>query len=461
MKLNRRAFLRAGASMLAVPALARYREAHACTQSGVPKRLVVLHNPQGTVMRDWVPEGTLDSFTLGPITAPLAPFQDRIVVVAGCDNKMPGYNSVGNAHVNANYTFLTGRPFPVQDSSAITSGGPSIEQVIASRISNSTPFQRLDFTIGGSNTGSGFVTPTEGSYFWVDRSDPVSYFNDPVISTLRIFGDNSVPAADRWAERARRSSVLAAVRDNFGALRPTLGSHDRIRLDAHEQKLAALESRIAAGTGDCVPPSLTIPPGYDLSSDDDLSAPLMADVMITALACDMTRVATLHFANGHAPTFPWLNARNSGNPIVDTGAWDNWHAMVHADYQPGMELAYEWYFEQWAYILDRMANTDDADGDNLLDTSLVMMISEYSSGRHWNRNLPIVLAGCVGGAPLGRWLDLRPGTVDEYEAANGYLNSEYSTNQLYLSLLHAFGFSDTEFGFTAPELPSGPLPGLL
>lgn len=459
-RINRRAFLRAGAATLAVPALTRFRSAHAATY-GLPKRMLVLHSPQGTVMRDWVPTGSIEDFTLGPITSPLAPFQDRIIVVAGCDNKMPGYNSVGNAHYNANQTFLTGRPFAAQDSAAISAGGPSIEQVIASRISTETPFPRLDFAIGGSDNGTGFFTPTESSYFWIDAYDPVSYFNDPVLASLRIFGDASVAPADQWAERATRASVLGGVLANFDALSPSLSSEDRSRLDAHAEKVAALEARIASGTGACTPPTLSLPSDYDLAGDDDVTAPVMADVLITALACDMTRVATLHFANGHSPTFPWLTARNGGSPIVDPSLFDVWHTMVHADYQAGMELAYQWYYEQWAAILEQMANTTDADGDNLLDTTLVMMVSEFSSGRHWNRNLPIVLAGCVGDAPLGRWLDYRPGSVDDYEAANGYLDSAYSTNQLYVSLLQAFGYSDEAFGYTADELPTGPLPGLL
>jgi hypothetical protein len=456
--MNRRSFLRAGGACLALPWLGRTASA---TTSGAPKRFVILHNPQGTVMRDWIPTGSASNFTFGPITAPLAPFQDRLVVVSGVDNVMPRYNSVGNAHVNANYTFLTGRPFPVQDGSAITGGGPSIEQVLASRISTDTPFPRLDFAIGGRSTGSGFFTPTEGTYFWVDRADPVSYFNDPVLTTLRIFGDSSVPAADRWAERARRSSVLAAVLDNFDVARRDLGASDRVRLDAHADKLVDLEARIASGTGSCVSPTIALPPGYTPTGSDDASAPAMTEILVTALACDMTRVATLHFAEGHAPTFPWLTARNGGSPIVDPGLWENWHAMVHADYQPGMELAYTWYMEQFAHVLRRMSETTDADGDNLLDTSLVMLVSEYSSGRHWNRHLPVILAGCVGDAPLGRWLDLRPGSVDDYEARNGYLDSGYTMNQLLVSILHAFGFDDADFGFTAPELPSGPLPGLL
>jgi hypothetical protein len=74
---------------------------------------------------------------------------------------------------------------------------------------------------------------------------------------------------------------------------------------------------------------------------------------VGAFACDLTRVATLHFANGHSHDFPWLWAKNGG-PIVDTLAWENWHAMVHADFQPGMEWVYRWYLEMLADLLTQL-----------------------------------------------------------------------------------------------------------
>ncbi len=460
---TRRQFLRlGGAAAAALPFLPLFRgqQAMANGDDGCPKRLVIVHWPQGTVMRQWLPTGDEHNFVLPYITAPLEDYRDRLIFLSGIDNVMPRYNEVGNAHINANYTVFTGQPFHEQTPTRLSAAGPSIEQVIGERMVSQSPFPRLDFAIGGQQTGSGLVTPNEGSFFWTGPHDPMAYFNDPLRTLLRVFGDNTVDPNDAWALQARRSVVLDGVLDNFRLLRRRLPAEDRERLEAHEAKLQQLEARISNGVGQCTAPSLVAPQGFRPGIDDHISAPMFNDILTTALACDLTRVATLTFANGHAPEFPWLWARNGG-PIVDLNLWENWHAVVHADYQPGMEHPYRWYHEIFADLLARMSATEDADGDNLLDTSLVVFMSEYSSGRHWNNSLPIILAGNVPGAQMNRWVDYMDGGIDNLEARNGYVQSGVTTNQLWTSILHAFGHNDETFGLQDDALPTGPLPGLV
>lgn len=421
-----------------------------------PKRIIFVHHSQGTVMNQFVPEGTERDIVLPYVSEPLTPFLDRSVILTGVDNLMSTYNTVGNAHENALYTIFTGQPFPVQESARITAAGPSIDQVLANRIGGDTPFRRLDFMVGGSSR-DGFNT---GYRFWVDREDPVVSFNDPRIAMLRIFGDGTLSPADAWAIRARRSSVLDAVMDSFGHASRSVGAAEKVRLDAHLSKLDALERRISAGVGECNSPRFSLPDGYDHVYDDDVSALALNDVLVTALSCDYARVATLDFANTHDHAFPWLWAENGG-PIVDTGVWDNWHAMVHADYQPGMEHVFRWYVTVLVDLLERLSVTTDADGDNMLDTTLVVYLSEFSSGRHWTTSLPVVLAGNLGQIDPGRWVDHMPLDRDTFQDHGGYSYSGVTTNQLFTSLLHQFGFDDETFGYTGDgALPTGGVPGL-
>ncbi|MFN9999995.1 MAG: DUF1552 domain-containing protein, partial [bacterium] len=122
------------------------------------------------------------------------------------------------------------------------------------------------------------------------------YYNDPAVALARLFGDSTASAADAWALRARRYAVLYGVMDACGPLRGRVGAADRARLDAHLEKVSALERRIASGLGACTAPSLGVPSGTDVSYDDDVTAPLRQDLLVGAFACDLTRVATLHFA---------------------------------------------------------------------------------------------------------------------------------------------------------------------
>ena len=422
-----------------------------------PKRVIFVHHGQGTVMEQFVPEGDETAFTLPFITAPLQDWTDRLVVLTGVDNLMPSYNTVGNAHENATFTVFAGHPFPVQDSARLTAAGPTIDQVIAERLGADTPYGRLDFMVGGSSA-DGFIT---GGRFWVDRDDPVVSFNEPEIASLRIFGDSTLSEADAWALRARRSSVLDAVLDTFRLAEDRVGAEGRVRLEAHKEKLYALERRVSGGVGECSAPRFTAPGGYDFTYDDDVSVAALNDLMVTALSCDYARVATLDYANTHDHAFPWLWAANGG-PIVDTAVWDNWHAMVHADFQLGMELVYRWYVDGLVDLLERLATTTDADGDNMLDTTLVVFMSEFSSGRHWNTSLPVVLAGNLGPVETGRWVDHMPVDRSTFQESGGYTFSGVTTNQLYVSLLRMLGFDDETFGFTDGDtLPSGGVPGLV
>ena len=473
MTFSRRRLLQLGGASLAVPFLARGRTSRADTgdtglaTGNVPKRLIVFHTPQGTVMNQFVPTGSETSFSLPLILEPLIPWQDRINIITGVDNYAPRLNSVGNAHQNANLTFLTGRPFHVQDASNLSAGGPTIDQVIAERICTTTPYQRLDFAVGSNETANGLIggASGDGGYFWHGINDPVAAFNDPTSALLRIFGDSNISEAEAWAIRSRRSSVLDKVMRGFGHLRPRLGAEDKIRLDAHEDKVAQLYNRMVTGTSECGRPELVFPSGYQYGQDDHLSAPAMNDVLVTALSCDYTRVATLTFSNSHDHPFGWLHAKNGGHPIVDLNLYDNWHAMVHDDYVPGAEWVYQWYQQMLADLLHKLDNTVDADGDNMLDTTMVMCVSEYSSGRHWNTSLPFVFAGHLGDAQLGRWLNYLTLSAEEFQESGGYAFSHTSVNQVYVSVLNAFGFADTTFGYEGDwdgnEMPQGPLPGLL
>lgn len=453
--LSRRDLLRtAGASGLALPFFGAFAKPARAGALVAPKRFVVLTHRQGTVMSQWAPTGTETQFTLSPILEPLAAFQDRMVVIAGLDNKISAFNSAGNGHDNAELTLMTAMPYQDQTASVLQPGGPGIAQVIADRISTTTPFSRLDFGVGGGTSGGGL---SGQRVFAHGAGLPVTTTNDPDRAFASLFGGASLSQADLLALRARRGSVLDAVKQSFDALRYRLPSDDQIRLDAHVDNLRELELRVTSdAAASCAPPELSFPAGYDYGFDDNTTTPAQIQLMVEALACDQTRVATLSFLSGHDPTFPWLDV--SGAPVVPTDRYDNWHAMVHDGRdEPGLVAGFSWYAEMLATLLAAMEGKVDVDGDNLLDTTCVMWISEFGNGSgHNQRKIPVVLFGNVGAGGGGRYLDYMVGGPD-----GDWDSSDHTTNQLFVSLLQLFGQSDNTFGFLDPALPDGPLPGLL
>ena len=106
---------------------------------------------------------------------------------------------------------------------------------------------------------------------------------------MRLFGDASLSAEEIAALSERRASVLDGVLDEFASLRAQLGSEDQARLDAHAEKVRELEQRFALGGSGCGRPELGLPSGFDYGEDEDVVADGMIELMVAALACDLTR----------------------------------------------------------------------------------------------------------------------------------------------------------------------------
>jgi hypothetical protein len=91
-----------------------------------------------------------------------------------------------------------------------------------------------------------------------------------------------------------------------------------------------------------------------------------------------------------------------------------------------------WEIEHQVYLLQRMEAIDEG-GQSMLDNTLVFFSSEIEDGdSHAHRNMPILLAGNLGGA-------FTPGRHVVYD-------NEPAVGNLFVSVLNAFGVMDTSFG---------------
>ncbi|MCA9672541.1 MAG: DUF1552 domain-containing protein [Myxococcales bacterium] len=418
-----------------------------------PKRLIVVVHRQGTVLSQWTPSGSETSFTLPSLLAPLAPYQSKLLVVSGVDNKAAAACPSGDGHQRAGATLLTADSYD----SNMETRGPSIDQLVASRLQGNLPYRSINVAVGHGGGLSGGAL--KSGFFFVGAKDPVSSIADPAVVFSSLFAGKVGQVDPSIAQqRVRDIAVLDAVADNFKAFRARLGKDDQLRLDNHAAKIEAIQKRVvAAGSTQaksCVAPALNLPSGYN-TRDEGFIAPLQMDLVASALACNLARVATVVFDQGHAPEFAWLN---SGSSIVPS-KYDNWHMMVHDGRSPSPEPAlvqgYRWYSESVATLLGALQSYADPEEANktLLDTSLVLWISNFGDGNgHNTLKLPIVIAGTTGSpSGMGRYLDL--------SNKKAWTDSQYSTSQVFTSLLHAFGGNDAGFGNTSVG-GSGAVPGI-
>ncbi len=436
-----------GGAALTLPFL-EYTSGRAYAQAGPPQRLVVFQHPMGMVMDAWRPQGGERDFILHDILAPLEPYRDQLNIIEGLSNRVAPLNQLSDGHNSAARSLLTCMPFheslsadgrllpASQQSDNGLAAGPSIEQVIANDISVGRRFKTVDFMIGGTEIG-------QFQIFSAGRNDPVIGTADPRVLFDRLFsevvGDDTTPIA---MIRKKRASVLDVVRKSYEGLSSRMGREDRIRLEAHTTKVRELEQRIFSGGQMCSAPVVALQPGYNPndSNYDDVSAEILIEEAVMALSCDLTRVVTLQFTNGEGPRFPWLG-------VNIPGQWSNWHTMIHEARNIGgrdaMVAAMTWYTRMFARLLERMATVTDGSA-SLLENSLVLWVSDFGEGdAHNTENLPIVLAGGLGGRlQTGRYLKF-PGR---------------STGDLYTSLLNLFGNPATCFGWG--DMCRGPLPGI-
>ncbi|MFT5461130.1 MAG: hypothetical protein ACI9K2_007655, partial [Myxococcota bacterium] len=252
----------AGAT-LALPFLECLAPRRAFAGGSPPERVIFVHHRQGSVLSSWASAGGERDFMLGSILAPLERHRDRMLVIGGIDNPIIAHNPPVDAHQGAETSILTGQILLDPSNHLLGPAGPSIDAVLAGRLAGRSPYRRLDFAVGGSPSGT--LTSNE---FWHGTLDPVVFTNDPMRQLASLFGDVGLDDDAFAALQARRGSVLDTVAQAFGALRPRLGTADRSRLDAHLDKVRALELRVAAERPSCVAPAIAMPADYDMNGDD-------------------------------------------------------------------------------------------------------------------------------------------------------------------------------------------------
>jgi hypothetical protein len=444
-RLSRRAVLRgAGGVAIALPWLEIMgggRESRA--QAAPARRFIAVFNPGGTVLEKWTPTGGETDFTLSPILSPFEPVRDSLVVLNDIDMK----SAVGEQEAAGMSAWLTGTPEEPLQSYAT---GPSIDQVLAPRLSAGRRIRSLELAVRwGTGKCKGLVSPWDiVNYADNEAFTPIAPRIDPVVIFNDLFGGDGGTAANAEWER----SVLDAVGRRYEKLAARLGTADKQRLDQHLSGIRDLEMALAenGGLGRCRPPVLIDTSDYNPAAglnatpsgvDDpvtDAAIPkvgkLMMDMLVMALACDLTSVGTLMWADSEGIySLPWLGLNQTHDYYQNGGGY---HPVE-------CEAIATWYSQQHAYLLAEMAKVDMG-GHSLLDETIVFFGSSIQNpATHQKVSMPFLLGGRGGGLRAGRNL-----TYDHP-----------SHNDLLVTLFNLFGDTRTTFG--APIYCTGALPGLV
>jgi hypothetical protein len=432
---TRRAFLkRLGLQAAALPFLWNLPSLGFANGARRKQRLVVMFSPNGIVPKNFWPDEEGDNFTLKPILEPLAPYQDKTLILHGVCDKVRGD---GDNHMRGIGCLLTGvELFPgnIQGGSHTPAGwssGISIDQEIKNFLQQNpqtrTRFGSLEF---------GIMVP-ERADTWTRMvynggNKPIAPIDDPYQMFGKLYG--------RLKDRENLKSILDELQADLNKLSSQVSAEDRRLLDEHATFVREMEQELTVArqpVGHAVP---NLEPGVKEENDNmPKISKMQIELLVNSFAADFARVATLQYTNsvGQAKMH-WLDI-NEGHHELSHEPDSNETA------QDKLTRINKWYCEQLAYLVKRLAETPEPGGPgSLLDNTLIIWSNELGKGNsHTMDNIPFVLVG--GG------LDFNMGRSVKYP--------RLPHNRLLLSLAHGFGHRIDRFG--NPDFcGDGPLPSL-
>jgi hypothetical protein len=438
---SRRRFLGAGA-LLGLPLLDALPRAHA--DALYPRRFVFVYNPNGTVPEQFWPTGVeedvteaaLSGLTLPTITSPLEPFKDRLLFLRGLDLKVTEVGP-GGPHQRGLGSLLTGRELQegvFVDGCGRMAGwanGISIDQEIAKHVGQSTLLPSLELGVRAAEAD------VRGRMSYAGPGNPMPPVNSPLLAYERLF--SNFQDVDPLVKE-QRADVVDTLYEQYEGLRPVLGVRDRAKVEQHLEIMRGVERRttLPVDTTGCGAP--TRPAELDENDEDSMAeiADLQVNILASAFACDLTRVATLQFSSAiNEIRFPWLDGQGSGHALSHSGESD-------LDSQTALVARSQWYAQRVANLLAALDAIPEGQG-TVLDNSVVVWGNELGLGNaHTLTDIPFMVAGSAGGY-------LRTGRYLRYDGV--------AHNQLWVAMLNAMGVDATEFGH--PDFASGALSSLV
>ncbi len=441
-------------------------------QSKTPiRRFITMVVPNG-VTPQWFPESGVANNGIrikAGASSPLKPLEahkDKVIVmhhmmmqngtvVSGLNSangtRASGRDFVGGHSISP--LVLTGHkgaPGPQQpDGWLLTAGGPSIDVYLGDNMPGAKDLKFRSLALRPTrHTGRGVISYRQQG----TGTTPLGVEDDPPALFAKLFADGNVSNVD--AQRAAKGEIhiLDRVTGHLQAMRNHFGVANATRIDAHLESVRET-ARSVAIINTCDGPDLPTRQinwtNGQYNPDFALIAKTQLDLALNALACDLTRSASImmgDYANGKL-AFSFLKDKSSV-----FGDRRDHHGIAHDDSNGQKNIkpfAEQWFIEQYAYLLDRLSTTLDADGRPLIETTVVLFGNMQDTGvGHKPTNLGWILGGNFDGYfKTGRYLEWPGGKTGE----------QTPHAQLFTSIINGSGapqidyFGDT-FGGPKTEL---------
>jgi hypothetical protein len=402
-----------------------------------PKRLFIIQTTNGVIANAFWPDDSDVNLTqpLPEILSPLESHKSDIIVLGGIDlqSALDDIWGHANSHDCAGH-LLTGMQGakgnkPGYNEAAPVANIASVDQAIAQELKRTTqlPFPSLELgvsnmTSGHDNAETQRYTSYRGPAIGSDpaRPDGVLTELNPYNLYTKLFSNfmqEDTSAID--ALRAERRSILDLVGSDMERLAGRLGRGDKEKIEAHLSSVRDIERQLdAVQLSGCYSPTLKADVPWTkqegMSHIPEITK-MHIDLAVAAMACDMTRVATMMLINyaNQGVTMPWLGDEFTG-PGDEYPLRDH-HDITHRQGQSPEHtrrkiVSETWFMSQFAYVLTAMKRVSEPKADGtmgtMLDNSVVAILNSGSDGAgHTVTDMPWVIAGnCGGYFKTGRYL---------------------------------------------------------
>lgn len=404
---------------------------------GAKKRLIVFFSPNGTLPNEFWPEsfGAGQPLKLGSMLEVLTPFQEQILMLKGVNNKIRGD---GDSHMRGMSCLLTAtelHPGNIQGGSHTPAGwakGISIDQEMRNFFQahdeTRTRFGSLEFGVAVPNRADPWTRMC-----YAGDNKPIAPIDDPGQMFEKLYGGAK--------DRLHLASVLDDVREDLKGVARRLSAEDRDALEQHLQHVRQLEKGIAeaAKQNELVHPEPEVDPEIELVNDNtpDISR-MQIDLLVNALANDMTRVASLQYMRSVGQArMRWLDVAE-GHHSLSHEPDDNEEAYAK------LKRINTWFATELAYLAKRLSELPEpGDRDTtMLDHTQIVWVNELGKGNsHTLNDIPFLLLGGGAGFAMNQALEL----------------SDVPHNRLWMSVAHGLGHHQLKTFGTERFCADGPL----
>lgn len=418
--LSRRKFLYGvgGAGLggaLALPWLESIASAASLSQP-VAQRMAHFYVPIGVVRRgffpgeanDTIPKGNLGALRrslgkqnpkfscqplqqLTPTIEPLKKHKSKINLITGMDRT---FQQGTDVHAQCASCYLSSAsPYTIKGTAWPLDR--TLDHLVADQVGKTTPFSTLEFSCNSHRDNK------ESIYFdnisWYGTGHVAPSIRDPRKMYRRLFSTQEI---DRYRD------VTDLVLEDANDMKKDLGYADRQKfseyydsirtIEKQMDRLEKMKAELAKVTFD-EPPEAYLPRGEYIR--------LMGDLMVVALQTGLTNVTTF-----------MVGPERWDTPYKFEGLFDkprSHHKMSHNQTKMIDDLLKvdRFHMEQFAYLVDKMDQIQQADGTSLLDNTLFTYGSGLGDGStHQYNDLPIIVAGGGSKVKSGQHINLPEGT---------------------------------------------------